>query len=152
RRLNRHRAARPGRPGRGARRPFRGREPGRPRHPRPSLPPPRLAVLDHVNLAVTDLERSRRFYAEVLGLRELERPPYPLPGAWFEVGDGMLHLSVVERAPANPDGPIDSREGHFALRVDDFDAKLESLRSRGYAEHADGDLRLQMNPYAAALV
>ena len=46
------------------------------------------AVLHHFSLPVTDLERSRRFYHEILGLREITRPPFDFPGVWFAVGDG----------------------------------------------------------------
>ena len=112
-----------------------------------------MSGLDHVGVAVTDLERSRRFYRDVLGLTEVERPPYPVPGAWLAAGGGaIVHLGVVEHPISNPDGPIDSRESHFALRVDDFDATLDRLRSLGYGEGADGPLLLQVNPYTAALV
>jgi glyoxylase I family protein len=110
-------------------------------------------VLDHVAVAVTDLERSRRFCRDVLGLTEVERPAYPVPGAWFEVaGGGMVHLSVVEHPVGSPGGPIDSRESHFAIRVADFAATLEALRALGYDEHADGPLHIQVNPYTIAKV
>lgn len=110
-----------------------------------------MTALDHASVAVTDLDRSRRFYRDVLGLTEVERPAYPVAGAWFQVaGGGMVHLSVVEHPIDNPDGPIDSRERHFALRVDDFAATLESLRALGYDEDAEGALHIQLNPYTIA--
>jgi glyoxylase I family protein len=40
-----------------------------------------IVELHHVSLPTTDLERSRRFYAEVLELKEIPRPPFPFPGA-----------------------------------------------------------------------
>jgi glyoxylase I family protein len=107
-------------------------------------------VLDHVSVAVTDLERSRRFYRDVLGLTEVERPAYPVPGVWFQLERGMVHLSVVEHPIENRDGPIDSRESHFALRIDDFAGRLESLRALGYDESAEGALLIQVNPYTVA--
>src|SRR5689334_18735483 len=42
-----------------------------------------IAAIHHVSLTVTDLERSRRFYSEILSLREITRPPFNFPGAWF---------------------------------------------------------------------
>ena len=50
--------------------------------------------LHHVAVSVTDLERAQHFYGEVLGFRELERPPFDFPGAWYELGDRQLHLIV----------------------------------------------------------
>ena len=59
-----------------------------------------ILQLHHVSLPVTDLERSRRFYREVLGLEEIERPPFPFPGAWFRLGDRELHLIAGESVDA----------------------------------------------------
>jgi glyoxylase I family protein len=38
--------------------------------------------LHHLSVSVTELERAKRFYREVLGLREVERPAFDFPGAW----------------------------------------------------------------------
>jgi len=46
----------------------------------------KINSLHHVSLTVTDLERSRRFYREVLGLQEIARPAFNFPGAWFQLG------------------------------------------------------------------
>ena len=35
-----------------------------------------IEAIHHVSLTVTDLERSRRFYSEILGLAEIARPPF----------------------------------------------------------------------------
>jgi len=62
--------------------------------------PMRITSLHHLALTVTDLERSRRFYLEILGLREIPRPPFSFPGAWFAVGENgqQLHLIVHTRS------------------------------------------------------
>ncbi len=42
--------------------------------------------LDHVALLVKDVERSRRFYGQVLGMEEVPRPSnFTFPGAWFRI-------------------------------------------------------------------
>ena len=35
-----------------------------------------IESLHHVSVTVTDLARARQFYGDVLGLRELPRPPF----------------------------------------------------------------------------
>ena len=82
-----------------------------------------LTSLNHVAVCVTDVERSKRFYGEVLGLREVQRPAFPFDGAWYELADGrQLHLIVHER-PLTLRGTteIDLRDGHIAFGVEDFD-------------------------------
>ena len=112
-----------------------------------------IQALHHVTLAATDLERSRRFYREILGLREIERPPFPFPGAWFEVAGGQqLHLVVHGDATLRGQKGIDTRDNHFAIRVADYGAALEFLRARGYREDADAlDLmKMRLQPRATA--
>lgn len=79
--------------------------------------------LDHVQLACPrgGEDEARRFYGDLLGLREIEKPE-PLRsrgGVWFECGAQQLHLGVEEPfAPA--------RKAHPALLVHSVDA-LEAL-------------------------
>ncbi len=49
--------------------------------------------LDHAALLVKDVERSRRFYGQVLGMEEVPRPSnFTFPGAWFRKGRAEIHL------------------------------------------------------------
>jgi glyoxylase I family protein len=95
------------------------------------------AVLHHVSLPVTDLERSKQFYDRILGLREIERPPFDFPGAWYAVGDGQLHLIVGEHSTLRSGKSVDSRDIHFAVRVPSFREALAHLESHGYKKDAD---------------
>jgi len=95
------------------------------------------AVIHHMALTVTDLERSRKFYREILSLEEIARPPFDFPGAWFQLGDSQhVHLIVHDR-PTFREKPLDTRDVHFAVRVPNYHAALEFLRAKGYREDAD---------------
>jgi glyoxylase I family protein len=96
------------------------------------------AALHHVSIPVTDVDRSRAFYREILGLREIDRPPFDFPGAWFAVGDGQLHLIGGSRNPTlRQHKGVDSRDVHFAVRVRSYRDALASLESQGYRADAD---------------
>jgi len=98
-----------------------------------------IAAIHHVALTVSDIERSRRFYREILGMKEIPRPPFPFPGAWFQIGDSQqFHLIVHNRATFR-DKPLDTRDVHFAVRVPSFRAAVEFFRAKGYREDADLD-------------
>jgi len=97
-----------------------------------------IESLHHVSLPVTDLERSRQYYREMLALEELERPPFDFLGAWFRVGNSQqLHLIVHPDSTFRHGKGLDSRDTHFALRVKSFRRTLELLRSKGFREDAD---------------
>ena len=72
-----------------------------------------LVWLDHVNLRTARLEEMRRFYADVLGLEDGQRPDFGFDGAWLYLGDkACVHLVPAEKTPAAKDPGIE----HFAFR------------------------------------
>jgi catechol 2,3-dioxygenase-like lactoylglutathione lyase family enzyme len=112
-----------------------------------------IETIHHVSLTVTDLDRSRQFYREILDLNEIERPGFPFPGAWFQVGGNQqLHLIVHPGATFRGVKGIDTRDGHFAVRVASYRRALEFLASKGYREDAaDQDfMKMRTNPRATA--
>jgi catechol 2,3-dioxygenase-like lactoylglutathione lyase family enzyme len=94
--------------------------------------------IQHCALVVSDLERSRRFYGDVLGLTEAKRPEsFAFAGAWFRAGTDEVHLIVESetstRAGAHAPGP-GLKVGlvtHLALEVDDLAAMLAQVQERG---------------------
>jgi glyoxylase I family protein len=110
-------------------------------------------ALHHVGLPVADVDRSRRFYRDILGLREIERPPFDFPGAWFAMGDGQLHLIGDSRNPTfRTEKRVDSRDVHFAVRVASYRDALGFLESKGYRADADGldSQAMIVRPHATA--
>ncbi len=92
-----------------------------------------VTTLHHVAVCVTDVERSKRFYGAVLGLREIDRPPFPFGGAWYETSDGRQFHLIVHHQPRALRGTreIDPGDGHLAFGVADYDQALTHLRSHG---------------------
>jgi len=95
------------------------------------------AVLDHVGIAVSDLQASLAFFRDVLGLHV---------EASEEIGSQRVRATFLNTGPSTfemleataADSPIAKfieKRGagmhHVALRVDDIDAALAHLRSRG---------------------
>jgi catechol 2,3-dioxygenase-like lactoylglutathione lyase family enzyme len=94
----------------------------------------------HTQLTVADLERSRAFYRDVIGLRELTRPQFPFPGAWFELANGQeLHLVKVPHPLVRGMQVMQIYENHLALRVQSFQQALALLRAHGYRDDVADD-------------
>ena len=85
--------------------------------------------LHHVSLTVTDLERAKEFYGKTLCLKEIQRPDFDFPGAWYEIDGHQLHLIVDPSSQTiRKDKSLSSREGHFALRVENHYDTLNWLK------------------------
>ncbi|MRX10302.1 glyoxalase [Pseudoduganella sp. FT25W] len=60
-----------------------------------------IRKLGHYSIRTGDLEASRRFYTEMLGLREGFRPPFKFPGIWLydsndESDFGVVHIIGID--------------------------------------------------------
>ncbi len=111
-----------------------------------------ITLLHHAALPVTDLERSKTFYREILGLQEVPRAPFSFPGAWFALPDGQrIHLIVSPGQTMRTGRGIDSRDGHFALRVASYREALAELAQKGYTPDAADELRrIKVDPHSVA--
>lgn len=93
---------------------------------------PAMIALDHVAIPVSDVGRATAFYRDVLGLEEITRPPFDVPGSWFRLGDRELHLIAHPHSTFRTGKGVDSRDIHFAIRTDDFARAVAHLESCGY--------------------
>jgi catechol 2,3-dioxygenase len=93
--------------------------------------------LGHIVLYVHDLERSARFYRDVLGWRQIiggPGNPLPFPAAAFSAPGGRTHheLLLIEVGPDAAEQPHGRHVGlyHFGLKVGDTDDELrDALRT-----------------------
>ena len=89
--------------------------------------PLQISQIDHCSVIITDVERSRRFYRDVLGLKEINKPrTFDFVVLWFDLGNMHIHLLLKEE----PD-TISPR--HFALRVADAASARTYFREHGLA-------------------
>jgi catechol-2,3-dioxygenase len=85
--------------------------------------------LGHLVLYVRDLERSRRFYKEVLGWTEIEGDtPLRFPAAAFSSGRTHHELLLIEVGPDAAAVPEGRRVGlyHFGLKIGTTDDELRA--------------------------
>jgi catechol 2,3-dioxygenase-like lactoylglutathione lyase family enzyme len=108
-------------------------------------------AIDHINFVVSDLERSVKFYTELLGFRESKRAH--LEGDWIEsivglkgvvadvafliapAGEPRIEL-LCYKTPKGGSIPANSLANtvglrHIAFRVDDINAVVSKLRDAG---------------------
>lgn len=53
--------------------------------------------LDHYSIRTTDVEATRKFYTEVLGLEVGPRPNFPFPGVWlYQGGIAVVHVVGID--------------------------------------------------------
>ena len=90
---------------------------------------------DHVTLICADLEATRRFYVELIGMHEVERPAFKFPGLWFALAGMQIHATEKspESGPAGwaKGGTITSRGHHIAFAVDDVSKSLTVVETQG---------------------
>lgn len=92
----------------------------------------RVHELGHLVLYVRDLDRSRRFYREVLGWAEVRGDvPLPVPAAAFSSGRTHHELLLIEVGPSAAPMPPGRRVGmyHFGLKVGESDEELREVVS-----------------------
>jgi methylmalonyl-CoA/ethylmalonyl-CoA epimerase len=96
-----------------------------------------LTTIDHVGVAVEDLEAAIARYRDQLGLELVHRETVSEQGVEAVLLDvGESHVELL--SPLGPDTPVGrylAKRGpglhHVAYRVDDIEATLEELRAAG---------------------
>ena len=97
--------------------------------------------LEHVNMTVSELDRSIEFYVELLGLRVRWRGRTDDGAEAAHVGDDRCYLALFQ---AKEGGPLDVDYGrvglnHFGIVVDDLDSARSRLAEAGVRPHFEPD-------------
>ena len=87
----------------------------------------------HISFAVSDLERSRRFYEGVLGLELIERPDIGLPGVWYGAGNAEVHLIQTPNGAdvGTRPGATTPLANHNAFSVEDYQKTVDHFKRAG---------------------
>jgi len=89
--------------------------------------------IHHVSILTSDVDRSIKFYSEILGLTPSnKRPDLGFDGAWFDLGQQQVHLIQADTVPATAKPNVrGGRDRHIAFQVDDINHLIEILDSEG---------------------
>ena len=93
--------------------------------------------LNHVNVTVPAAleEAAKHFYGDVLGLPRLPKPvgPRQYVGAWYELGNSQLHLSIEDGAQN------ELSDRHVCYQVSDIEIAQQQFEEAGIQIIADDD-------------
>ena len=85
----------------------------------------KVNMIHHVNIQITNRERTREWYEKALGAEFLDRgPALNRRMLQLRIGNGEIHTSEVDEVVFIP-------RVHFAVEVEDWDAALTNLDALG---------------------
>lgn len=92
--------------------------------------------MNHFTVLSSDLEKTKAFYINILGLKEGYRPPMDSVGAWLYTNDpnhSVLHIMAERPMPESAPGVID----HLAFTASDLQSVIDTLKKN--------DIRYRLN-------
>jgi lactoylglutathione lyase len=92
-----------------------------------------ISRLLHTRYRVDDLERTAKFYTEVLGLKEISRHTSPRGStlAFFKAPQGDATIEICHY-PASGPVKVQPDLTHLAFEVDDLEAFAKESAAKGY--------------------
>ena len=93
-----------------------------------------ITAILHATFLTSDLDRSRTFYEQLLGLKpDPMRPDLGYDGVWYDIAPGQqVHLMRLPNPEAGLQRPAHGgRDRHVALAVSDLDGLATSLDKAG---------------------
>ena len=92
-----------------------------------------VGMLDHFNIRTRQLGDTVRFYEDILGLENGDRPNFAFPGAWmYSEGRAVVHLVDIS-ATGEAQKPDSGVVHHVAFASRDFNGMKQRLQSKGMA-------------------
>jgi catechol 2,3-dioxygenase-like lactoylglutathione lyase family enzyme len=104
----------------------------------------KIVDFSHVSITITNLEKSKDFYGRILGLKEIARPDFDFPGAWYGFGPYQLHLILpkpgsnsIHTAKTTVEGfqqetePYLRDDHHIAFIIENYEETKKILESEG---------------------
>ena len=104
-----------------------------------------VTSLNHYLIVSKNLERSKKFYQQVLGLELAERPDFGFPGYWLKLGDDIcVHLAsqnpskvrdtfLLKRHPRGTTGS--GSVDHIAFLAKDPEGVRKRIQKKGVEMH-----------------
>lgn len=93
--------------------------------------------VDHIGIAVKDLEQAKKFYTEVLGMKAMGEEvveQQQVKVCFIPCGDSEIEL-LESTSPEGPIAKFIEKKGeglqHIALRVDNINETLADLKAKG---------------------
>ena len=93
--------------------------------------------LEHINTRSADVEKTRAFYEQFLGLRAGPRPAFASKGYWMYLGDQPI-LHLVQRPAGEAAKPDSGNVDHLAFHGRDRHALVASLVTAGVTYRETG--------------
>jgi len=87
--------------------------------------------IEHVNITVTDPDRSARLFEQLLGWKERWRGPSQMGGRTIHVGDATTYLAIYTNEKAKGGYVKGAPLNHVGLLVDDLDAAEQVVIATG---------------------
>lgn len=84
--------------------------------------------VNHIAVHVSELESSKDFYQNIVGLEEIEEPFKDGLHAWYDIGSGAaLHLIEAKYTPTDM-----SKVNHLCFSMKNMDEFIATLKSTNY--------------------
>lgn len=85
--------------------------------------------LEHFLVRAKDIEQTKTFYVDLLGLREGFREPFPFPGYWLYLGDvPCVHLVGTDTSDAG-------RQGYLSEELTGRGEQADTMTGTGAIDH-----------------
>lgn len=94
----------------------------------------RVALIQHINIQISNRERSREWYEKVLGAEYLDRGP-ELNKRQLQLRIGSAEIHTTDTA-----NPMRVPSVHFAVEIPDWDEMIAHLDELGVPYHATSPL------------